>query len=434
MDGFVYRLNTFGGTFTTCFIVGIIFFLLFYGWQVVLPHNVSWLLNGQDLEQHYFGWAFYRNSPWVFPIGEITALAYPYGVPITFTDSIPLIAIPLKLLSSVLPQDFQYFGIWGLFSFGLTAGFAGIIARRFNANIMMSCAIALLTVTTPVLIARMFVHTALASVWLIIAAFAFLAYWRSLVRRGLLFQLIMWSSLYVLAILVHPYYMPMVGSILIVYVIVSHRRYLDSFLKVAVPLLAAVSVFWLIGGFSLQGDGSLGTPNEYNLDIAAPLSGARWSNLVPTLGGVSGESMMFVGLGVLFAVATSIVVFVFKHDSNKLWKVTREAPFKSFGILIIVAAVTAMTAWTVIRANGHELLSLEWLPMRLQSLWGTFRASARLFWPIYYLIVLLPTCYLIYSLRYKLALLYPLVALIVLLQLVDVTTSRAAANAREVTP
>jgi len=98
-------------------LMGFVVFTLTYGLKVVDPTNIEWLLGGGDIKQHYLGWEFFRREDWSFPLGAIHQLAYPYGVSVTYTDSIPLMAIPFKLFSSVLPEHFQYLGIWGLLSY-----------------------------------------------------------------------------------------------------------------------------------------------------------------------------------------------------------------------------------------------------------------------------------------------------------------------------
>ena len=55
-----------------CFLpAALIGFLAFWataGLPFLNPTNVAWLQGGDPL-QHYLGWAFYRNSPWTWPIG-----------------------------------------------------------------------------------------------------------------------------------------------------------------------------------------------------------------------------------------------------------------------------------------------------------------------------------------------------------------------------
>jgi hypothetical protein len=48
--------------FWTSGILGIIFFLIIFGWSVLDVSNVDWLIGKEDISQHYFGWCFYRNG------------------------------------------------------------------------------------------------------------------------------------------------------------------------------------------------------------------------------------------------------------------------------------------------------------------------------------------------------------------------------------
>lgn len=429
----VKYLRSFWGVFFSSFVLGLIIFILLYGGDVLNPTHVAWLLNGQDLEQHYLGWEFYRRSPWSFPLGQITTLAYPYGVPVNFTDSIPLVAIPLKLLHAVLPENFQYIGLWGAVSFGLTSAFVGVLLRRFTSSLPAVLAGGILVTVTPVLIARMFIHTALASVWLIFAAFVLIAYWRSIQARGLWFQLLLWSVLCTMAILIHPYYVPMVGVALFVYLAITYQSIWRFFVGLLVPTVIALVSFWLSGGFSLQGDGSLGTPNEYNLDLLAPFSSSSWSNLLPSLSSISGESMMFVGSGAVLAVLFALTLFVIKKDYRNLWSIIRQRPIIASVVAVAVATLTAVSVGTVIRANGFEIASLEWLPERVQTTWGIFRASARLFWPLYFLVIISSLCYIFYSLRGRKKMLIGLVILFAFVQFIDVSTSPAGRSTTSIT-
>ena len=61
-------------------------------------------------------------SDWHFPVGLIDTLSYPTSVSVIYTDSIPLVALIFKLFRNILPLRFQYFGMFGLFSFMLMGG------------------------------------------------------------------------------------------------------------------------------------------------------------------------------------------------------------------------------------------------------------------------------------------------------------------------
>ena len=93
-------------------ILGAIFFIIIYGFCVLDPTYDEWLLGKGDLTQHYLGWCFYRRSEWTFPVGLTNQLAYPTYTSVIFTDSIPVFAVFFKLLSPLLPETFQYFGLF----------------------------------------------------------------------------------------------------------------------------------------------------------------------------------------------------------------------------------------------------------------------------------------------------------------------------------
>lgn len=97
--------------------MGAIVFVIIYGVKILNPTYVDWLLGGGDLSQHYLGWEFFRKGDWKFPLGLTDMAAYPLETSVVFTDSIPLFALFFKIFRNILPQNFQYFGIYGILCF-----------------------------------------------------------------------------------------------------------------------------------------------------------------------------------------------------------------------------------------------------------------------------------------------------------------------------
>ncbi|MEE9407539.1 MAG: DUF6311 domain-containing protein [Polaribacter sp.] len=112
-------------------IISVIVFQLRYGLDKIIPTNINWLLSARhDWGQHYLGWAYFRKEDWSFPLGTINDFYYPISTNIGFTDSIPLFALPFKLFSSILPEDFQYIGLWLFLCFFLTSYFTIKILKQ----------------------------------------------------------------------------------------------------------------------------------------------------------------------------------------------------------------------------------------------------------------------------------------------------------------
>ena len=105
-----------------CGVIGVLIFILIYGISTLDVTYDDWIFNGyveKDIELHYAGWLAFRNSQWSWPLGLIKNLQYPYGIVVSYTDSIPIVSIIMKLVSNILPQTFQFFGWYILICFVL---------------------------------------------------------------------------------------------------------------------------------------------------------------------------------------------------------------------------------------------------------------------------------------------------------------------------
>lgn len=60
-------------------------------------------------------------------------------VSIVYTDSIPLFALLFKILSPLLPANFQYFGLFELLSYALMGGFGALFVRAFQKEARSVC-------------------------------------------------------------------------------------------------------------------------------------------------------------------------------------------------------------------------------------------------------------------------------------------------------
>ena len=105
-----------------------------FGFEVLDPTNISWLMSHEDLAQHYIGWLFFRNEPWNFPVGKISGFMYPIGTNIVLTDSNALLSIPLKFFSFLLPSEFQFIGIWFLLCYCLQGLLGYLLMTTITRN------------------------------------------------------------------------------------------------------------------------------------------------------------------------------------------------------------------------------------------------------------------------------------------------------------
>ncbi len=83
----------------------------------------------QNIREDHVTSLFYRADSWHFPLSLTTSIGE--GIPLSLTDSIPLMAMIYKIFN--IPT-LQYFGMWLLISFGLYSFFAYRISKNIFPN------------------------------------------------------------------------------------------------------------------------------------------------------------------------------------------------------------------------------------------------------------------------------------------------------------
>jgi hypothetical protein len=381
-------------------LVGIFGFLITINPRIVLPWNIGWISQtaNSDLLANYYGWNFFRKSQWGFPIGKISD----YGVGITttiiHTDSIPLLAIPLKVISGILPPNFQYFGFWILASFLLQGYFGSKLVQTFSQSVLLNVLGSTLFIFTPVFLIRTNVHIALTSHFLILAALY-------LYLKSENPDHAKWACLLLITSLIHPYFLTMVFPIWIAALIRNKTQENYSKLKyLLVGTCGLIVACWVMGYFLVLNS----IPDRehgwgiYPVNLLSPLSPSGWSLLLNKILPFSGnfEGFSYLGLGLLMAIPISMVI----RKSNT---VERNIKAGVDPVIIIVVSLLALFAITNHVGVGHFKIVYP-VPEYLIDLFSVFRASGRMIWPAIYLgtlLVLRIFAQKFIRLRYKLVLL-----------------------------
>lgn len=361
-------------------LIGFTSFICMYGISSLNVCNVEWLKGGTDLTQHYLGWVFYRNSDWMFPIGMHNQIAWPEEMSVVYTDSIPLFAVFFKILSPLLPSAFQYFGIFILLSFILQAFFGILLTRRCTESKLFWLGAGLLFVFAPVMLTRVFVHTALSAHFLILMAYTLWAYKKEL---GLKKELLFWGILGFLSTSIHMYFIPMIGLILAARILEDLCRKKWNVIILMVDLV--VSVFltaFLLGIFGGGGGSSAAWGlGYYNANLNSLYNSMGKSHILkalPTLPGQE-EGSAYLGIGVLLLFVITILILV-RSFIRKQKKVDAKRVVAS-SVLVVVTYLLAMSyriAW-----NDYTLVELK-IPAKIYNLLSIFRSSGRFLWIIVY--------------------------------------------------
>ena len=384
----------------------ILVYKLGYGLKTLNPENTGWLMIVRhDWGTHYLGWFFYRNEPWSWPLGHISRYFYPIGTNIGFTDSIPLLALPFKLLAPLLPADFQYFGIWLFSCYLLTAWFTIRLLRTLRIGDLFIFPLVLFILTNPVLAYRG-LHPALCAQWMLIASLYYYFRDRSPenIRKTLRYQFI----LLILSALTNPYLCMMILGFNVTLAIrlcrydklIGWKRCLGYLLGCAASLLFT---WYVIGMISFEKRESLNVNGGYGLygwNLNSLYNPFGWSSLVPQQKQLyiqQYEGFSYLGMGIFLMLAGVIVYLLIRQLLTGRWKQAESRERLggnpsaiSLTPLLILSVLMALFAISNKVSFGDKLLFTVPVPAILINTGEIFRASGRFFWILYYLIFLFP--------------------------------------------
>ena len=359
-----------------CLVTGclfaLIFILLIYSPQNVDPGYTNWVINGGgDNLQHYLGWRFFRNSGWNRYLLFMQNLNYPVGTSVIVTDSNPLFCLIFKAIRNILPENFQFNGIWIICSYLLQAYFSTVILWQLTHKISLTVSGTFIAVMNPVILQRALIHDTLTAHWLLLAAI-----WLAL-NYNKKRNLPGWFILTELTLLIHIYFLPMIIFILVIQIIrmVIQKQ---SFLRIAaLPAVFSLSLFvgyYLFGYSHVQAQsGSFG---ELSMNLNAfinPDTVPAFLKARETLP-LQYEGFNYWGLGVL------VLIFLGAVVGNKEF-LRMILPY-----MLPAAALILLAASNKGYFDGHLVYHLE-LPDWVYSWLSVFRSSGRLVWCLYYLVL-----------------------------------------------
>lgn len=353
------------------------FVLTVAGLRTLQPTNVAWLLSSDDQAEAYLGWEFYRDlAP-----NRIPAISDQYGLELGsglfYSDTIPLLSVPLKQVSAWLPQPFQYTGWWIFGCFVLQAIFASKLLGLLSLTaVQRNCALVLFLFAPPLLY-RIGWHTDLAAHWLLLAGL-YLYFGPS--QRLIWLK---WISLLVAASLIHSYLFGMTGALWAADLLRRAWMERQSLVALAAEGVAAVGLclgaLWCAGFFTI-GAGHIETGfGYYKMNVLSPIDAGGWSYVLPDIpeGGGDYEGFNYLGLGLLLLAVLAVAV-LFK---DRAW---RQLPRSAWPMVIVLGLLSAYAISNVITIGPHDVEIP--LPGFLDPLLNLLRSSGRMFWPVFYAI------------------------------------------------
>ncbi len=366
-------------------VLGLVVFERSLGFHILDPSSVGWMFaGGVDPSGHFLGWHMFRHDTWRWPPGAVMTFGYPIGTSVALTDSIPIVALPLKLADGLLPPVFQFMGLWLLACFVLQAVFGALLVATVTASPLLQVLGAAIFTLSPVLVHRIG-HQALCAHWLLLAALWL--YVRS-VDANAASPFRWWIVLTAAAALTHPYLTVQVVAVAAAAIIAGCRRVDDVPVAAmrSAALAATIGALWWAAGYfvvtdvdSLQ-EGGFG---RLSLNIAAPFippPGAWLSGRLPLagLGHEQLEGYSYLGLGGFILLAGAV------------WGGIDTIRRASSGWGRYVPLVLACVGLTLLAISPVVTLGTRVIVEYDASWWGPleiFRSSGRVFWIVYYAIL-----------------------------------------------
>ena len=402
---------------------GLLAFFLVAGPFILDGRNIQWLGGNLDPAQHYLGWALFREGPWTFPIGLNPHNGLSFSNSIVFSDSLPLFAILFKSLRYFLSQPFQYFGLWTLICFVLQAWFAWkLLGLISESNWLKFFGLGLFLFAPPML-ARVGLWTSLASHFLILAAIYLN------LRPSQINRIFYWTLLILIAALVHFYLLAMVlvlwiASLLDTFFIKKKLSIRNLLAEISIGIFTLILTLWQAGYFSVEsGSGKAGGYGTFRLNLLALFDSREWSYILPNISMQIDFSNGFnyLGLGALIG-----LIFIFLDYIRKLifssigtsHKVSRGVSlgFEKYPFLYVIFTLMTIFAITNVVAISTWQYVFP-LPEPIISAASLLRASGRMFWPVFYFILLLIINYIQKNFSKNLAII--LLGLLCIIQIVD---------------
>lgn len=332
-----------------------------------------------DAAQHVTGWLLYAQDAWHFPLLHTTLLNHPHGTSIAFTDSIPLAALLFKPFAAWLPAQFHYIGLWHAVAYLLQAlGAVALIRALGVRHLSGAVAAAAMSVMWPTLYSRIG-HTSLTTHGLILFALAFYFSGRKTSHNTTRFGALQ-IVVSVAALLIHPYLFAMCYPIFIAYLVdqgLSGKGWKDQG-KLFVLSLVMVAIVAAVLGYFSHGNTVTSGFGQYALNLAAPFCGGVLIACPADGTQFFNESFTYFGAGALTIILAGIVV----RAGSTIAVIKRYPALIVLMVLFLLYAVSPTVRW----GSHIAVADLYTIPASLDMLTGTFRVSARFFWPVAYLV------------------------------------------------
>ncbi len=365
--------------------------LWFIGPRNVWPTSTDWLSYG-DMRISQYAWQYFRNTPILqWPPTAMDQYGTDWGTVFPAVSGNVLAGLPFKLLSPLLPSEFQYLGMWTLSCFILQGFFAEKILGHFGLLTHERILGSLSVVVAPALIYRLVMsHLDLGAHWTILAGLYL--YWASEFAT----RTRIWTVLLGATLCIHMYLFVMVFAIALAAAIKdglpSKDRTPLSTLVRQFSLVAVILgvVWWLLGYAALLG--SARGVGFFRLNAFAFINpgggpSSEFSLLIDRVPWMrersffaeEGEGFAYLGaIGLLGVIALIAII----SSRARITRARMHMPLLGVAVTLFAAALSNRVA--IVRREVTFPI-----PQALVDARQVFRVANRFSWVLYYILLLL---------------------------------------------
>ena len=388
-------------------------------------NGAYWAFPEGDAARCEIGWIYYAHDSWRFPLFQIGNYHDPEGSNVYLTDSLPLVALPAKVVYKLTGWLPTYTGFWVALCFFLQVVCASrmLLALGVRAWLPHFAGVVLLSYS-PFFFAR-FGHMTLMSHFFILAELE--GYVRAkrggMGRRGWFWV----CALPVIAILVQPYLAAMALMLALVTIVDQWRegRLTRSAAALRVGAIATASLALIFaGGFVFPHTHPHDDYGLYSFNLISPFVPFAGTQLgqwlgseTPSIKGIwQWEGGVYLGAGMLFALLACL----------PFWRGVLPALKRHLVLALALSLALAFAISNRVGIGSYEVLHLP-LPGFLESAFSALRGSGRFAWPVMYaLIAAVVACI---AVRYRSATATALLAAAAVLQWADARPMQSARRA-----
>jgi hypothetical protein len=334
---------------------------------------------------HYLG---FLKTGWHFPVFFVPNLGAPSGTSVIYADALPLVALLGKLTSELVGHPVNPYGMWIAACFVLSAVFASLFVIELGQRSLLAVAAAsLLAVSAPTLLYR-FGHLGLMAHFFVIAALLF--YLRDRLVRSSWTLTARWAVWLCLATLLHAYLFAMVAAIYAASLLRRldlNRGHALALLREPLIIACALALVMVLAGHFGKGTsngypGTLGF-GHWSMNLASPFWPQRsglfpgFQAIIDATGGQY-EGFNYFGFGAILLIGAAVLLnirqlrgLIRAHDT----------------LCVVLICLTAFAVSHRVFLGSRKLLDLD-VSSRLDVLFGVFRSSGRMFWPVLYAVML----------------------------------------------